>query len=100
MKKNKTEQHKGKLTPNAVLNEVGGAVKRVIIDDIVAYHDGRKEDELPSNQKIRFENKNFKYTIGWDESTGNISIYKISKGFDKGDEINIKAQSCNRITIE
>ena len=26
MKKNKTVKHKGKLTPNAVLNEVGGAV--------------------------------------------------------------------------
>ena len=27
MKKNKTVKHKGKLTPNAVLNEVDGAVK-------------------------------------------------------------------------
>lgn len=48
MKKNKTEQRKGKLTPNAVLNEVGGAVVSEKVKCTYCKWEGR-EDQLKAD---------------------------------------------------
>ena len=72
-------------------------MNKVIIEDLVSQHNGKGEKELDADQAIRFENDDFKYTVGWDKATNKLSIYKIAKGFDNS--IKISPQSCNQITI-
>lgn len=69
---------------------------KVIIEDLVAKHSGKKEKELPENTTIRFEfDKNHHIRVSMTDQ--GISIYKIES---LSDQIEIEPRATNSIHVK
>ena len=69
---------------------------KVIIEDLVAKHSGKKEKELPENTTIRFEFDNGE-SLSVNIKYNAIHIYKRSSGIE---QIEIHPSGSNRIYVK